>query len=147
MRKSKLWKLCYATNKTNLPCQFSGYRIGELIYTLYANYSVSLANVHVVGHSLGAHVAGFAGRAVQNLTGGLKIARITGLDAAGPLFSEFWVGEDNRLNSEDADLVVAIHTDGGIAGILQAIGTIDFYVNGGTQPQPGCAVSIIPAGT
>lgn len=100
----------------------------------------------MVGHSLGAHVAGFAGRAVQDLTGGLQIARITGLDPAGPLYSEFWVGEDNRLNNDDAELVVAIHTDGGLAGYINPIGDIDFYPNGGVQPQPGCSITIIAAG-
>lgn len=97
---------------------------------------------HVTGQSLGAHVAGFAGRTVQNLTGGLKVPKITAMDAAGPLYSEFWVEEDDRLNPEDAELVVAIHTDGGEAGLLQPYGTIDFYVNGGIPPQPGCPVLI-----
>lgn len=35
-------------------------------------------NVHLVGHGLGSHVAGGAGRAVQNAMGGVKLARITG---------------------------------------------------------------------
>lgn len=37
-------------------------------------------NVHIIGHSLGAHTAGYAGALVPGL------ARITGLDPAEPYF-------------------------------------------------------------
>lgn len=47
--------------------------------------NVSLDNVHLLGHSLGSHMAGFAGKHVLNMTGS-KISRITALDPAGPLF-------------------------------------------------------------
>merc|ERR1712012_1028815 len=45
----------------------------------------TLADVHLVGHSLGAHVVGFLGKKVQDLGLG-KVARVTGLDPAKPLF-------------------------------------------------------------
>lgn len=44
--------------------------------------NVKLDNIHVIGHSLGAHVAGFAGMFSGSEVG--KIARITGLDPALP---------------------------------------------------------------
>lgn len=87
---------------------------------------------------MGAHVSGFAGKTLQNLSQ-VSIGRITGLDAALPMFS--LVQEDDRLSKGDADLVVAIHTDGGFAGFLDAIGDIDYFPNGGTPPQPGCFVA------
>lgn len=87
---------------------------------------------------MGAHVAGFGGKAVKSLTGGLKIAKITGLDPAGPGFKS---DEETRLNPDDAALVVAIHTNGAGAGIAEAIATIDFYPNGGLYWQPGCRTS------
>ena len=42
--------------------------------------------LHLVGHSLGAHLVGFLGKQVQKLGLG-KVARITALDPARPLFS------------------------------------------------------------
>ena len=41
--------------------------------------------LHLVGHSLGAHLVGFLAKQVQKLGLG-KVARITALDPAGPLF-------------------------------------------------------------
>ena len=42
--------------------------------------------LHLVGHSLGAHVCGQAGYYYSLISGGEKIERIDGLDPAGPLF-------------------------------------------------------------
>ena len=89
---------------------------------------------HVVGFSLGAHVAGFAGTQLKNLS------RITGLDPAGPLFE----GYDGkvRLDKNDADYVDVIHSNGeslivGGFGTWEPIGHVDFYPNGG-RAQRGC---------
>lgn len=113
-----------------------------MIVKLVSDYNISLSSIHLVGHSLGAHISGFAGKYLQN-TLNESIPRITALDAAGPLFEEVWVTEDERLNPNDADLVVAIHTDGGQAGYSSDIGDIDFYPNGGTALQPGCLEEIL----
>lgn len=93
--------------------------------------------MHIVGHSLGAQAAGFAGKTVQNLTYS-QIGRITALDPAAPLFDDEVVTANQRLVETDADLVVVIHTDGGILGDYSPVGTIDFFPNGGTAVQPGC---------
>jgi pimeloyl-ACP methyl ester carboxylesterase len=53
---------------------------------------IDQTQVHCIGHSLGAHVCGFAGKIT-------KFKRITGLDPAGPFFS----GKIERLNSSDAE--------------------------------------------
>ena len=52
-----------------------------------------------IGHSLGAHVCGFTGKANQ-------LDAIIGLDPAGPLFEDN--SKDNRLNNTDAKKVYVI---------------------------------------
>lgn len=98
-----------------------------------------LARVHIIGHSLGAHVAGYAGNFVESQLG-LKIGRITGLDPAGPAFQ--YTDPLVRLDPTDATFVDGIHTDAAADfitgwGMEQPVGHIDFYPNGG-QNQPGC---------
>ncbi len=88
-----------------------------------------------LGHSLGAHTCGSASAAVGN-----QLARISGLDPAGPMFA----GKKPpvRLDKDDAKFVDVIHSNTEIAlglglGTSEESGHIDFYVNGG-QYQPGC---------
>lgn len=86
--------------------------------------------LYIIGHSLGAHVAGNIGRSLK-----VKIYRITALDAAGPLF--YFVG--SRLEPTDAKFVDAIHTDMGFYGTYLPVGIVNFYPNFGYRPQPGCS--------
>lgn len=112
--------------------------IGQYIAKLVKERNFSLKDFHLIGHSLGAHVCGFAGKKVRELTGS-KVRWITGLDAAGPLF-EFPVKlpKNERLSDEDAEIVECLHTDGGVYGCLRPLGTIDFFANGGIPIQPNC---------
>lgn len=73
----------------------------------------------LIGHSLGAHVAGVAGKRIQQLTG-TAIGRIIALDPAGPCFIN--VSRDNRLDRNDAVHVDVIHTNGGILGLKEPVG-------------------------
>jgi hypothetical protein len=86
----------------------------------------------------GAHISGNAGANYQSLNNGSnsKIARITGLDPAGPLFY-FSAFPFPKLNKDNAVFVDIIHTNGGELGDTSVDGDIDFYPNGGSQ-QPGC---------
>ncbi|PIK51537.1 putative pancreatic lipase-related protein 2 isoform X2 [Apostichopus japonicus] len=93
--------------------------------------------MHFMGHSLGAHTAGYAG-AEQG-----KYGRITGLDSAGPGFRD--VLDSCKLDPSDAIFVDCIHTDGDILlgggfGIYEPIGHVDIYPNGG-KDMPGCLVN------
>merc|ERR1712168_1619467 len=107
---------------------------------------------HLVGHSLGSHVVGKAGRVFKRESG-KSMQRITGLDPAGPRFvagpllpaiTELY---ENRLNFDAASFVDIIHTCGGLEpaafwfksrlGDLHQIGHADFYPNGGEE-QIGC---------
>uniref|UniRef100_A0A1B0CAW3 Lipase domain-containing protein n=1 Tax=Lutzomyia longipalpis TaxID=7200 RepID=A0A1B0CAW3_LUTLO len=117
-------------NFTRLVGMYVAEKIQELIETSQADVS----RFHIIGHSLGAHIAGFAGAQIKSP----KIRRITALDPALPNFQRF-KDPDLRLDASDADFVDVIHTSGGTLGAYAPIGSADFYVNGGTPPQPGCS--------
>lgn len=85
----------------------------------------------LIGHSLGAHVAGAAG---ERVSAG-KLAIIIGLDPADPLYDESMV--QNRLSPHDANYVQVIHTNGDLFGIEYPMGHADFYPNWGNE-QRGC---------
>jgi len=72
---------------------------------LQTNYGLDPNDVHLIGHSLGAHTAGYAGEKL-----GGNIGRITGLDPAEPYFQG--MPSHLRLDYTDARLVDVIHTDG-----------------------------------
>lgn len=86
---------------------------------------------HILGASLGAHVAGYVGF----FTNG-KIARITGLDPSGPLFHS--VPSHDKLDPSDALFVDIIHTAGKWVGNSDLSGHVDFFPNLGLASQPGC---------
>jgi len=118
----------------------------------------SLGPIHLVGHSLGAHLVGKIGRTFKSVTGNL-VERITGLDPAGPRFVDGWFYSalpelnDNILTPESGAYVDVIHTNGALNaaammpplqtphfGALQQLGHSDFYPAGGSA-QPGCDTS------
>jgi hypothetical protein len=112
-----------------------GKQLAMLLKGLVDNNGLSLRNTHLIGFSLGAHVAGFAGAELGNLS------RITGLDPAGPLFES--QDPRARLDQTDASFVDVIHSNGenlilGGLGSYQPMGHVDFYPNGGRM-QKGCS--------
>lgn len=100
---------------------------------LSSNRHIDLKNVHLIGHSLGAHVAGFTGLYINSKNIG-KIRRITGLDPAKPKFENSY----ERLNRSCADFVDVIHTSTDEIGIGDEMGHTDYYPNNGSRDQPGC---------
>ncbi|XP_075731170.1 pancreatic triacylglycerol lipase-like isoform X2 [Rhipicephalus microplus] len=115
-----------------------GLEIARLICLLQEAFGVTPDRFHVLGHSLGSHIAGYAGQKLRFL------GRITGLDPAEPFFEG--MSTLVRLDPSDAIFVDAIHTDGkrfasplptvGL-GMIDPVAHIDFYPNGGVT-QPGC---------
>lgn len=97
-----------------------------------------LDQIAVIGHSLGGHAAGFAGKHVA--VG--RVHTIIALDPAGPLFSA--TDPNDRVDAGDAEYVESIITNGGVLGMMEPIGTTNFYPNGGSS-QAGCGIDI--AGT
>uniref|UniRef100_A0A1A9VZB6 Lipase domain-containing protein n=1 Tax=Glossina brevipalpis TaxID=37001 RepID=A0A1A9VZB6_9MUSC len=108
-----------------------GKKIASFVDFLVKNYDLKLNDLEIIGHSLGAHVAGFTGK---KITSGQPFA-IIGLDPALPMFS--YNKPDGRLSNSDAYYVETIQTNGGQLGFLQPIGKGAFYPNGG-KIQPGC---------
>uniref|UniRef100_UPI00358F8262 pancreatic lipase-related protein 2-like n=1 Tax=Myxine glutinosa TaxID=7769 RepID=UPI00358F8262 len=106
-----------------------------LISVMQDMYGYTADQIYLVGHSLGAHIAGEIGKRIPG------IKRITGMDPAGPFFQN--CDPLVRLDPSDAVFVDAIHTDAApmipnIAfGMKQPVGHVDFYPNGGEE-MPGC---------
>lgn len=108
-----------------------GQQVGQFILQITEKYfdNKNIGDIHVIGHSLGAHIAGLASEEIKNYNGKWKITRITGLDPAQPCF----VGTGVTLNKNDALFVDVIHTNGKMfgsmgLGIVEEIGHIDYYV-------------------
>ncbi|XP_040847707.1 pancreatic lipase-related protein 2-like isoform X2 [Ochotona curzoniae] len=118
-----------------------GAEIALLVQVLSTEMGYSPEDVHLIGHSLGAHAAAEAGRRLGGLVG-----RITGLDPAEPCFQG--APEEVRLDPSDATFVDVIHTDTAPIipflgfGMSQKVGHLDFFPNGGKH-MPGCRKNIL----
>ncbi|KXJ82532.1 hypothetical protein RP20_CCG013299 [Aedes albopictus] len=106
-----------------------GYRIGSILSAFMTGQNITAEQVHVVGHSLGAHIAGNVGKYFRG-----KLSRITALDPAGPLFLPL---STDAIDQSDAHFVDAIHTDT-VLGEAVHRAHLDFYPNRGSTSQPGC---------
>lgn len=121
--------------------RFTGKVLATFLEHYHSNKELSIDNVHIVGFSLGAHVAGIAGKFLR--VKGQKVARITGLD---PAFPGFQIKDRrSRLTYSDAIYVDVIHTDASLLGFPVPIGHADFYPNYFNPPtqqmQPGCQIN------
>uniref|UniRef100_A0A6P7FUG5 Uncharacterized protein LOC114332856 isoform X2 n=1 Tax=Diabrotica virgifera virgifera TaxID=50390 RepID=A0A6P7FUG5_DIAVI len=121
--------------KASANTRLVGKQLSLLLRGLVEKNGLSLKKTHIIGFSLGAHIAGFAGSDLGNLS------RITGLDPAGPLFES--QDPRARLDQSDAEFVDVIHSNGenlilGGLGSSQPMGHVDFYPNGGRM-QKGCS--------
>ncbi|XP_065091318.1 phospholipase A1-like [Ochlerotatus camptorhynchus] len=100
---------------------------------------LTMDQVTLVGHSMGAHISGIAGYSLDG-----TVPMILGLDPAGPAFTKpFLVSANKRLDKSDAMFVQAIHTDKNIIGSSTNLGHQDFYTNNGASPQPGCEFPLV----
>lgn len=88
---------------------------------------VPFSAITITGSSLGAHLAGAAGKRTSRG----RIHAIVGLDPAGPLFS--LDNPADRLHSTDADHVESHVTDGGRLGFEHPVYHATFYPNWGKE--------------
>ncbi|PRD31119.1 UNVERIFIED_CONTAM: Pancreatic lipase-related protein 3 [Trichonephila clavipes] len=82
-----------------------GAHVAKLIRHLMENKGAIPQSFHLIGHSLGGQVSGWAGERIPDL------GRITGLDPAGPFFQN--AENEVRLDTSDATFVDVIHSNGG----------------------------------
>lgn len=109
--------------------RFIGEKLGAVLAKM-VQHGIKPEEIHLIGHSLGAQISAFAGKTFHELTN-KKVGHITGLDPAGPCFTN--VDSDLRLTKTDAQFVDVIHTNGGVYGLFEPLGHVDFYPNGGKK--------------
>ncbi|PRD38479.1 UNVERIFIED_CONTAM: Pnlip [Trichonephila clavipes] len=117
-------------------CRVIGAQIANLITFLHEKLGADMKTIHLIGHSLGAHIAGYAGERLPNL------GRITGLDPAGPYFRN--VANNVKLDTADATFVDVIHSNPSAVigfGTNEDLGHINFWPNGGKQR--GCPLTLL----
>ncbi|KAI5635863.1 lipase domain-containing protein [Phthorimaea operculella] len=112
-----------------------GKAIAELISHL-VSFGAKSADFHLIGVSLGAQVAGWAGKYYLHAEG-CHLGRITALDPAGPCFANS-APRDRTLDKTDALYLDVIHSNVLLEGLFEPLGHADFYINGGGPFQPGC---------
>jgi len=116
-------------------------RVGERTAQFLKDVGVDPSRTEIIGHSLGAHIAGEAGEQYQDKTGN-SIGQIVGLDAAG---SEFIFTTDHaklsstrRLDPSDADRVInfyATHRYGVEEGGVGHLNIILSFPDGNTTQR------------
>ncbi|CAH1987713.1 unnamed protein product [Acanthoscelides obtectus] len=106
--------------------------VAKFVQLLEKSKHLTTDRTFLVGHSLGAHVSGLVGAALNS-----QLDYIIGLDPAWPLFSSS--DTESRLDYTDAKYVQVIHTCAGRLGFPISIGHSDYYPNGGAV-QEGCGV-------
>ncbi|VVC38884.1 Hypothetical protein CINCED_3A008727 [Cinara cedri] len=104
---------------------------------LIDRYELNPSKIHLMGHSLGAHISSYIGKGISGIN------RITAFDPAQPGFEG--CPKEVRLDKSDANFVDVIHTSCrptipllGL-GLIKPVGHVDIYMNGGFI-QPGCTL-------
>ena len=103
----------FAAHGNNLPyyqacanVRLVGSHCARFIHHIISEYGVDPDNVEIIGHSLGAHGAGYAGEALQK-NHNIVLGKITGLDPAGPYFTG--TKPTVRLDPTDAKIVTTVN--------------------------------------
>ncbi|XP_055386277.1 hepatic triacylglycerol lipase-like [Condylostylus longicornis] len=114
--------------------KFAGEKLAEFTTFLKKSFRIPYERIYLIGHSLGAHVAGHAGLLISPR----KYNTIFALDPAAPFFSG--KNPSDRLDPTDANYVESITTAIHMAGYSKPnIGHSSIYPNFGDRYQPECA--------
>ena len=114
-------------------------QVGREVAAELTSLRVNPATTQIIGHSLGAHIAGITAD-VYEQTNRVAIDSVIGLDPAGPSIDRNNLA--TRLDANDARRVSALHTDKGTgiipgAGYYARLANFDFFVNGGRNQPNG----------
>jgi pimeloyl-ACP methyl ester carboxylesterase len=130
-QKADTWSYPYAAGQVSY--------IAQALAQVFATLGITPNNTHVIGHSLGAHIAGFASYDYRKSTG-KYIGEIVGLDPAAPFLEPYNNGFSSGLDSTQAQRVVVIHSSDSFAGLpaggygnFSEIGTLDIYMKSGSD--------------
>lgn len=112
------WKNTYEESVQNMN-EFAdrAVEIIKLWFIQHDNYFLQ-----IVGHGLGAHIAGMIG---DKLKGTKRVSQIIALDPSRYLFEG--VNGHRHLSADDAEQVVVFHTNPGKYGYEGTLGDWDFY--------------------
>lgn len=81
-----------------------------------------------------------AGETYTNITSE-KIWRVTGIDPAGPCFSNSFIND--QIRSGIAEYVEVYHCNAGGLGTTSVLADTDFFFNSGGSSQPKCSAGIL----
>jgi len=109
-----------------------GALLADLVRYLHQEADMHYDDVYVIGHSLGAQIAGSAGKQIKPH----RFNTIYALDPAGPQFRE--KSDEYRIDASDASYVESIQTSVSF-GFEQPVGHATFYPNYGKN-QKKCYV-------
>ncbi|ALB42470.1 hypothetical protein AA650_20215 [Anabaena sp. WA102] len=105
--------------------------LGNVVAQYLKEKNYAPGKVTLIGHSLGAQMAGDAGN-VYDAQNGTRLNRIIALDAAGPSFEKILnlikTGPDRHVDASDANQVIGIHSSNWF-GYDDPFGTQDLYLN------------------
>lgn len=107
-----------------------GKELAKMLLCLTKTCKMQLNDTVVVGVGVGAHIAGSAGKYMEQWKEP-KVSMIFGLDPTSD------VEGNSTLSKTDATDVVVYHTNVNRTGIYQRAGTVDIYANDQTK-QPNC---------
>lgn len=105
-----------------------GAQLAQFTRNLNRNFGADLDSIYFIGHSLGAQIAGSAGKRLSPD----KINTIFALDPAGPKFRHR--SAEFRIDPTDAKYVESMHTSANF-GFRRPTGSATFYPNYGAYQR------------